>query len=93
MNVKTTIATISILSALSFGVFAADSINDNQAANLKPMGTITVSGINGAPSDIRLCLIKPMLWVQKRIKLSKHAQIITGTPPPRFTSKSFARHH
>ncbi len=35
MNVKTTIATISILSALSFGVFAADSISDNQAANLK----------------------------------------------------------
>ncbi|ATM97443.1 Multiple stress resistance protein BhsA precursor [Yersinia frederiksenii] len=56
MNVKTTIATISILSALSFGVFAADSINDNQAANLKPMGTITVSGINGAPSDIRQAL-------------------------------------
>ncbi|MDN0118096.1 peroxide/acid stress response protein YhcN [Yersinia frederiksenii] len=56
MNVKTTIATISILSALSFGVFAADSINDNQATNLKPMGTITVSGINGAPSDIRQAL-------------------------------------
>lgn len=56
MNVKTTIATISILSALSFSVFAADSINDNQAANLKPMGTITVSGINGAPSDIRQAL-------------------------------------
>lgn len=56
MNVKTTIATISILSALSFGVFAADSINDNQAANLEPMGTITVSGINGAPSDIRQAL-------------------------------------
>ncbi|MEQ9721645.1 peroxide/acid stress response protein YhcN [Yersinia alsatica] len=56
MNVKTTIATISILSALSFGVFAADSINDNQATNLKPIGTITVSGINGAPSDIRQAL-------------------------------------
>lgn len=56
MNVKTTIATISILSALSFGVFSADSISDNQAANLKPMGTITVSGINGAPSDIRQAL-------------------------------------
>ncbi|WP_145580088.1 peroxide/acid stress response protein YhcN [Yersinia vastinensis] len=56
MKVKTTIATMSILSALSFGVFAADSINDNQAANLQPMDTITVSGINGAPSDIRQAL-------------------------------------
>lgn len=56
MNVKTTIATMSILSALSFGVFAADSINENQAASLQPMGTITVSGLNGAPSDIRQAL-------------------------------------
>lgn len=31
MNIKTTVATMSILSALSFGVFAADSINENQA--------------------------------------------------------------
>ena len=56
MKVKTTIATMSILSALSFGVFAADSINDNQAANLQPMGTIKVKGINGATSDIRQAL-------------------------------------
>ncbi|CAM4136934.1 Multiple stress resistance protein BhsA precursor [Yersinia intermedia] len=56
MNIKATIATISILSALSFGVFAADSINENQAAKLQPMGTITVSGLNGAPSDIRQAL-------------------------------------
>lgn len=56
MNVKTTIATMSILSALSFGVFAADSINENQAASLQQMGTITVSGLNGAPSDIRQAL-------------------------------------
>ena len=56
MKVKTTIATMSILSALSFGVFAADSISENQAANLQPMGTITVSGLNGAPSDIRRAL-------------------------------------
>ncbi|MFW5390620.1 peroxide/acid stress response protein YhcN [Yersinia sp. 2544 StPb PI] len=56
MNIKTTIATASILSALSFGVFAADSINENQAEKLQPMGTITVSGLNGAPSDIRQAL-------------------------------------
>lgn len=56
MNIKATIATVSILSALSFGVFAADSINENQATKLQPMGTITVSGLNGAPSDIRQAL-------------------------------------
>ena len=56
MKVKTAIATMSILSALSFGVFAANSINETQAANLQPMGTITVSGVNGAPSDIRQAL-------------------------------------
>ncbi|MFQ1682810.1 peroxide/acid stress response protein YhcN [Pantoea dispersa] len=52
MNVKTTIATMSVLSALSFGAFAADSINAEQAANLQPVGTISVSGIGGSPMDI-----------------------------------------
>ncbi len=52
MNVKTTIATLSVLSALSFGAFAADSINAEQAANLQPVGTISVSGIGGSPMDI-----------------------------------------
>lgn len=52
MNVKTTIATLSVLSALSFGAFAADSINAEQAANLQPVGTTSVSGIGGSPMDI-----------------------------------------
>lgn len=52
MNVKTTIATLSVLSALSFGAFAADSINAEQAVNLQPVGTISVSGIGGSPMDI-----------------------------------------
>jgi spore coat protein U-like protein len=52
MNVKTTIATLSVLSALSFGAFAAESINAEQAANLQPVGTISVSGIGGSPMDI-----------------------------------------
>lgn len=53
MNVKTTIATLSVLSALSFGSFAAESINAEQAANLQPAGTISVSGIGGSPMEIR----------------------------------------
>ncbi|MDI6956178.1 peroxide/acid stress response protein YhcN, partial [Pantoea sp. Pa-EAmG] len=40
------------LSAQSFGAFAADSINAEQAANLQPVGTISVSGIGGSPMDI-----------------------------------------
>ncbi|QCR34936.1 peroxide/acid stress response protein YhcN [Nissabacter sp. SGAir0207] len=53
MNIKTSIATLSILSALSFGAFAAQSVDANQAAGLQSMGTITVSGVTAAPSDIR----------------------------------------
>jgi shikimate kinase len=56
MNIKTTIAAVSILSALSFGAFAAQSIDANQAASLQPMGTISVSGVSAAPSDIRQAL-------------------------------------
>ncbi len=54
MKVKTTIATMSILSALSFGVFAADSISENQATNLQPMVTLTINGIKtGVLSDFK----------------------------------------
>lgn len=56
MNIKTTIAAAGILSALSFGAFAAQSIDANQAASLQPMGTISVSGVSAAPSDIRQAL-------------------------------------
>lgn len=53
MKVKTTIATLSILSALSFGVFAAQPVTQEQASNLQSTGMISVSGVAGAPSDIR----------------------------------------
>jgi len=58
MNVKTTIATFGILSALSFGAFAAESINAEQAKNLQPAGTISVSGIAGSPTDIHQALVQ-----------------------------------
>lgn len=54
MNVKTTIATLSILSALSFGAFAAQPVTQDQASNLQAKGMI--SGVAGAPSDIRQAL-------------------------------------
>ncbi len=52
MNIKATIATLGILSALSFGASAADSISADQATNLQPAGTISVSGVGGTPMDI-----------------------------------------
>lgn len=56
MKVTTTIATLSILSALSFGAFAAESINAEQAKNLQPIGMVSVSGITGSPMDIHQAL-------------------------------------
>ncbi|MCU5773459.1 peroxide/acid stress response protein YhcN [Erwiniaceae bacterium BAC15a-03b] len=58
MNIKTTIATFSILSALSFGAFAAESINAEQAQNLQPAGVISVSGIAGSPMDMKQALVE-----------------------------------
>ncbi|MCE0490118.1 peroxide/acid stress response protein YhcN [Pantoea sp. Mb-10] len=53
MNIKTTIAAVSLLSALSFGAVAAESINAEQAMNLQSVGTVSVSGVGGSPMDIR----------------------------------------
>ncbi|KOC91276.1 peroxide/acid stress response protein YhcN [Winslowiella iniecta] len=58
MNVKTTIATLGILSALSFGAFAAESVTAEQAQNLQSVGTISVSGIAGSPMDIHQALVE-----------------------------------
>ncbi|ANS40877.1 peroxide/acid stress response protein YhcN [Serratia inhibens] len=56
MKIKATVATLSLLSVLSFGAFAAQSVDEDQAAKLQSAGTITVSGVAGAPSDIRQAL-------------------------------------
>lgn len=56
MKIKATVETMSILSMLSFGAFAAQSVDASQAAKMQAAGTITVSGVAGAPSDIRQAL-------------------------------------
>ncbi|CAI1864524.1 peroxide/acid stress response protein YhcN [Serratia proteamaculans] len=56
MNMKTTLAVLSLLSVVSFGASAATLITNDQANNLQSVGTITASGITGAPSDIRQAL-------------------------------------
>lgn len=53
MNMKTTVAALSVLSVLSFGAYAAESINAQQAKDLQPAGTISVSGIAGSPMVIQ----------------------------------------
>lgn len=53
MNIKTTVAAVTVLSSLSFGAFAAESVNADQAQNLQSVGTISVSGVAGSPMDIR----------------------------------------
>lgn len=58
MKVKTTIATLSILSALSFGAFAAESVTAEQAKNLQSAGVISVSGVAGSPMDIHQALVQ-----------------------------------
>ncbi|MEI2265341.1 peroxide/acid stress response protein YhcN [Erwinia sp. CGal63] len=54
---KTTfaIAALSLASVLSFGASAANLVTDQQVAseNLQSVGTISVSGIDGAPTTIR----------------------------------------
>jgi len=56
MKIKATIATMSVLSMLSFGAFAAQSVDASQAEKMQAAGIITVSGVAGAPSDIRQAL-------------------------------------
>ncbi|WP_413504600.1 peroxide/acid stress response protein YhcN [Serratia grimesii] len=56
MSMKTTLVALSLLSVVSFGTSAAALITNDQANNLQSAGTITVSGITGAPSDIRQAL-------------------------------------
>ncbi|AHG20785.1 membrane protein [Chania multitudinisentens RB-25] len=56
MKIKTTVATMSFLSMLSFGSFAAQLVDTPQAESLQSAGTITVSGVAGAPSDISQAL-------------------------------------
>ncbi|EAT1637563.1 peroxide/acid stress response protein YhcN [Salmonella enterica subsp. enterica] len=54
MKIKTTVATLSVLSVLSFGANAAvHQVNAEQAQNLQPMGTISVSQIGSTPMDMR----------------------------------------
>ena len=53
MKIKATIATASLLSLLTFGASAAQLVTAEQAQNMQPAGTVTISGTAGAPMDYR----------------------------------------
>jgi hypothetical protein len=58
MNMKSTLVTASLLSMLSFGAFAATSINTEQAQNRQAMGSVSVSQVGSAPMDMHQLLNK-----------------------------------
>ena len=54
MKIKTTIATLSLLSVLSIGAGAAvTQVNTQEAQNLQPIGSDSVSQIGSSPMDMR----------------------------------------
>lgn len=58
MKIKTTVATLSILSVLSFGAFAAEPISAEQAQNREAIGSVSVSAIGSSPMDMNAMLSK-----------------------------------
>ena len=60
MNIKTTIATVSLLSVMAFGASAglapAVVVSRDQTQNLQSAGTVSISGTAGAPMDYRAAL-------------------------------------
>ena len=58
MKIKTTVAALSILSVLSLGAFAADSINSDQAQGRQSIGTISVGAVSSSPMDMHEMLNK-----------------------------------
>ncbi|HHT7466869.1 peroxide/acid stress response protein YhcN [Raoultella ornithinolytica] len=58
MKIKTTVAALSILSVLSFGAFAADSISSDQAQGRQSIGTISVGAVSSSPMDMHEMLNK-----------------------------------
>ncbi len=89
MKIKTTIAALSILSTLSFGASAAEYVSAAGAQNLQSVGTVSVSGVAGAPSDIRQQLSeKADQHGAKAFVLSRLTTMATITPPLSCTNKS-----
>jgi uncharacterized protein involved in high-affinity Fe2+ transport len=89
MKIKTTVAALSILSVLSFGAFAADSINSDQAQGRQSIGTISVGAVSSSPMDMHEMLNKKL---RKKVRLliasSKPVPVTTGTLRQSFINKT-----
>lgn len=70
MKIKTTVVALSVLSVLSFGAFAADSISAEQAQNREAIGSVSVSAIGSSPMDMHEMLNKKPR--KRRISVSDH---------------------
>ncbi|EOC0208352.1 peroxide/acid stress response protein YhcN [Cronobacter dublinensis] len=54
MKTTLTIAALGLTSVLSFGASAAvQQVNAQQAQNLQPMGSVSVTQLTGSPMDVR----------------------------------------
>ncbi|EPB9715546.1 peroxide/acid stress response protein YhcN [Cronobacter sakazakii] len=54
MRTTFTIAALGLASVLSFGASAAvQQVNAQQAQNLQPMGSVSVTQLSGSPMDVR----------------------------------------
>lgn len=54
MKTTFTIAALGLASVLSFGASAAvQQVNAQQAQNLQPMGSVSVTQLSGSPMDVR----------------------------------------
>ncbi|CCK00476.1 peroxide/acid stress response protein YhcN [Cronobacter malonaticus] len=54
MKTTFTIAALGLASVLSFGASAAvQQVNTQQAQNLQPMGSVSVTQLTGSPMDVR----------------------------------------
>ena len=75
MKTKLIIATLGLASVLSFGASAAvQQVNADQAQNLQPMGSISVTSVTGSPMDIRHEL------AAKAEKAGASSRVTTGMP-------------
>lgn len=69
MKTKYIIASLGLATLLSFGANAAvHQVNAEQAQNLQPMGTISVSQIGSTPMDMRqeICARRSSLKLKKQ---------------------------
>lgn len=89
MKIKSTVAALSVLSVLSFGAFAADSINVDQAQSRQAIGTVSVGAVGTSPMDMHEMLNKKKRKnrVRHPIASSKRVLVTTGTPPLSCTNK------